>query len=205
MKELIRKIISFVLLIYPYNIHKKVLKKKNFIYTCWLLNEFKKVGIGTRFEYPLYTRGGKNIQIGNNCFFFRSCEINAWHEYKGYKYSPQIIIGNNCQFGPGTHITCCNNIIIKDGILTGANVIISDNNHGLLSKDDLEIEPRMRELSSKGEIIIEENVWIGDKVSILSGVHIGQHSIIAANSVVTHDVPACTIVAGVPAKIIRRL
>ena len=60
-------------------------------------------------------------------------------------------------------------------------------------------------LYRKGPVVIEDNVWIGEKASIMPGVHIGKGAIIAANSVVTHDVPAYAVVAGVPAKIVKQL
>lgn len=62
-------------------------------------------------------------------------------------------------------------------------------------------------LISRGEkyITIGDNVWIGSKVTICPNVHIGNGAIIAANSVVTHDVPAFSMVAGVPAKIVKQL
>lgn len=57
---------------------------------------------------------------------------------------------------------------------------------------------------SKGNIIVEDDVWIGKRAIILSGVHIGQGSIIAAGAVVTKDIPPYSIVAGVPAKVIKK-
>ena len=60
------------------------------------------------------------------------------------------------------------------------------------------------EAISKGDIIIEDDVWIGYRSTILSGVHIGQGAVIAAGSVVTKDVPPYTVVAGVPAKNIKK-
>ena len=60
-------------------------------------------------------------------------------------------------------------------------------------------------MSSKGGIVIGDNVWIGDKCTILSGVSIGDGCIIAANSVVTQNVPSYSVVAGVPARIIKQL
>ena len=59
------------------------------------------------------------------------------------------------------------------------------------------------EAFSKGDIIIDDDVWIGYGAIIMSGVHIGQGAIIAAGSVVTKNVPAYAIVGGVPAKIIK--
>ncbi len=56
---------------------------------------------------------------------------------------------------------------------------------------------------SKGDIVVENDVWIGFRATILSGVHIGQGAVIAAGAVVTEDVPPYAIVGGVPAKIIK--
>ena len=62
-----------------------------------------------------------------------------------------------------------------------------------------------REAGSKGDIVVKDDVWIGDGAIICSGVTIGQGAIVAAGAVVTKDVPDNTIVAGVPAKEIRKL
>ena len=61
----------------------------------------------------------------------------------------------------------------------------------------------MRPVVSKGSVIIGNNVWIGDKATILPNVTIGDGAVIAANSVVTKDVPAYSVVAGNPAKVIK--
>lgn len=65
--------------------------------------------------------------------------------------------------------------------------------------EEAEIAPGKRKLKSKGEITIGNNVWIGDKVPIFGGVSIGDNVIVAASSVVTHDVPSNSMVAGSPA------
>lgn len=67
------------------------------------------------------------------------------------------------------------------------------------------IPPKNRIIVSKGPVIIEDNVWIGDKATILPNVRIGFGSIIAANSVVTRDIPPFSIVAGAPARVVKRL
>jgi acetyltransferase-like isoleucine patch superfamily enzyme len=54
-------------------------------------------------------------------------------------------------------------------------------------------------------IVIEDNVWLGANVVVMPGVTIGKHSVVAAGSVVTKDVPPDTIVAGVPAKVVKKL
>ena len=62
---------------------------------------------------------------------------------------------------------------------------------------------KLNEALSKGNIVIDDDVWIGQNSIILSGVHIGQGAVVAAGAVVTKDVPPYTVVAGVPAKIIK--
>ena len=57
--------------------------------------------------------------------------------------------------------------------------------------------------TSKGDIVLEDDVWIGYRATVLSGVRIGQGAVVAAGSVVTQDVPAYAIVGGVPAKVLR--
>lgn len=83
--------------------------------------------------------------------------------------------------------------------------MLNDNSHGDFVSKDLRLRPNLRPLCSKGPIIIEENVWIGEMVCILGGVHIGKAAVIAAGAVVTKDVPAYTLVGGVPAREIKRL
>lgn len=89
-------------------------------------------------------------------------------------------------------------------MLTGKWVTIVDNDHGLTDRTTLDQPPLERELVSKGEIKIGDNVWIGDKATILSGVTIGENSVIAANSVVTRDVPSYCVAAGNPCRVVKR-
>lgn len=205
MKNFIRRILSILYMVYPYNLHQAIIKKQNFLYTCWVSNAFSSVGRGTRFIYKIYTRGGHNISIGDNCIFHRGTIIDAWDDYHGVKYNPSIQIGDHCSFGAYTQLTACNGIKIGDNLLTGAYVIISDNNHGQFSEDELKCDPRERRLHSKGEVVIGNNVWLGDKVAVLSGVHIGDGVVVAANAVVTKDIPPYSLAAGVPAKVIKQL
>ncbi len=95
---------------------------------------------------------------------------------------------------------------IGDYLLTGPNVLITDNSHGYnQTAEELSIAPNQRPLYSKREVHIGNNVWIGQNACILPGVTIGDGVIIAANSVVTHDIPAYSIAAGSPAKVIKHI
>ena len=89
-------------------------------------------------------------------------------------------------------------------MLTGKWVSITDNSHGEPDKDTLGMRPQQRPITSKGPVVIGNNVWIGDKATILPGVTIGDGAVIAANAVVTKDVPAYSVVGGNPAKVIKQ-
>lgn len=147
--------------------------------------------------------GSECMTIGEHTGFGDELYLTAWTDFKGQNLNPKIIIGKNCSFGAYNHITAIDKIVIGDGCLTGKWVTISDNNHGTTDYEDLQKEPLERNLHSKGPVIIGRNVWIGDKVTILSGVEIGDGVVIAANSVVTKSIPSYSVVAGIPAKIIK--
>lgn len=149
--------------------------------------------------------GAKYISIGKNTTIHKGAIITAWDKYGDQKFTPSIKIGNNCNIGEYSHITACKEIVIGNNVLTGRRIYISDNAHGNSSKEEIDIPPIERPLHVKGSVIIEDNVWIGERVCILSGVHIGKGAIIAANAVVTHNVPPACIVGGVPAKIIKKI
>ena len=149
--------------------------------------------------------GANYIRIGNHCSFCKGLVLTAWDKYQGGVFCPQITIGDDCHFGMYNNITCINKIKIGPGLLTGKWVTITDNSHGNNSPEEVLVSPVSRELYSKGEVIIGKNVWIGDKATILPNVKVGDGAVIAANAVVTKNVPPYTIVAGVPAKVIKQI
>ena len=125
-----------------------------------------------------------------------------------FRFNPEIKIDEGTTIGEYAHITSTNKIIISKNVMIGKFVTISDNSHGntaRISHLELTKNPKDRKLYSKGPILINDNVWIGDKVSILPNVTIGESSIIGANSVVTKNVPPFSVYAGNPAKKIKDL
>lgn len=143
---------------------------------------------------------GQYISFGERCSIQEHCVIET---IPGTRCNPELIIGNAMSLGQYSHITCANKITIGDNLLTGRFVLITDNAHGQSELEDMKLSPMNRKIYSKGEIKIGNNVWIGDKVSIMAGVTIGDGAIIAANSVVTHEVPPYSVAGGIPAKIIK--
>lgn len=152
------------------------------------------------------------ITIGQKTGFGDWIYLTAWDSYDciindkrtTQRLNPELSIGEECHFGAFNHITCINKIQIGNRLLTGKWVTITDNSHGTTDIDTLYIDPIKRPLYSKGPVIIGNDVWIGDKATILPNVTIGNGAVIAANAVVTKDVPAYCIAAGNPAKIIKK-
>lgn len=152
---------------------------------------------------PFYGRGLQYVSVGSNVSFARSTRIETYDSFEGKRHRPEIVIGNNVSLSPYCHIGAINKIVIGNNVLVGGSVLITDHSHGRITPEDLAIPPYKRKLYSKGPVIIEENVWIGEHAAIMPGVTIGKGAVIGANSVVTHDVPAYAVVGGNPGKIIK--
>lgn len=184
--------------------HLQLLKRR--LYVAWLSVEFKHIGYPVNWYPPVRTlRGGKYISIGDKVSIGKNVTLTAWDRYQEQRFTPEITIGNNSSIGDDSHITAINKIWIGNNVLTGKKILITDNSHGVSEYSLLSVAPSKRPLYSKGPVIIEDNVWIGEKSSVMPGVRIGYGSIIAANSVVTHDVPPYSVVAGIPAKVVKIL
>ena len=156
-------------------------------------------------RHPNQLKGMQYISVGKNTQFERGVILTAWKRENTSKNTPSITIGDNCNINEFNHITACRQITIGDNLLTGRYVYISDNSHGSSKYEELLLHPHKRPLHVKGPVVIGNNVWICEHACILSGVTIGDGAIIAANAVVTHDVPPYCIAAGIPAKVVKCL
>lgn len=172
----------------------------------WLYNlrvrhRFASFGQGSRIDpYPVLLTGEKYVSVGKDVVIGKQVQLTAWDHFGSQHFTPEIIIGDGCSIGTGAHISAVNRIVLGHNVLTGKNVLITDNAHGEADPNILDIAPLKRPLVSKGPVVIGDNVWIGEKASLLPGVTIGDGAIIAAGAVVTKDVPAGCIARGVPAK-----
>jgi lipopolysaccharide O-acetyltransferase len=138
--------------------------------------------------------GIDSIRIGQDFISGRG----LWLETIG---DGQLIIGDNVNVSDWVHIGALSSVTIGNGCLMGSKVLITDHSHGTVADIQLEapVRPAARPLYSKGPVVLEENVWLGDSVVVLPGVRIGRNAIVGANSVVTHNIPDNTVWAGVPA------
>lgn len=112
-------------------------------------------------------------------------------------FGKNITIGKDVFINSGCHFQDQGGITIGDGSLIGHNVVLATINHDLYPENDRK--------NHYAPIKIGAHVWIGSNATILPGVSIGDWAVVAAGAVVTRNVPALTVVGGVPAKVLKRI
>jgi len=180
----------------------------------WMINKIRGIIFSIILNAPrinigkdCYIRGINYIKFGSNIFIFKGLWLEAINNYRGQVFVPRISIGNRVAFSNGVHISCINSIEIGDDVLFGSHVYISDHNHGSysgISQSMPSESPADRQLSPGGPVVIEGNVWIGNNVVILGPAKIGFGAILAANSIVSGDIPGSTIMGGIPARPLKQ-
>ncbi|WP_057915310.1 sugar O-acetyltransferase [Peribacillus muralis] len=131
---------------------------------------------------------------------FHSVGENAWIESPfNCDYGYNITVGDNFYTNTNCTILDCAKVTIGNNVWIGPNVSLYTPNHAI---DAIE---RIAGYERTLPINISDNVWIGGSVTIVPGVTIGDNSIIGAGSVVTKNIPANVIAAGVPCKVIRSI
>ncbi|MEI2393118.1 DapH/DapD/GlmU-related protein [Priestia megaterium] len=154
---------------------------------------------------PFYLRGRCYLSYGEGFTTGYNCRIEMFDFNK--KNDKKIIIGQNTKIGDYVHIAAGEKVIIGDNCLFASKIYISDISHGVYDGSQQQdsnpmLPPDKRELTTN-PVIIGNNVWLGENVSVLPGVKIGNGCVIGANSVVTKSIKDNTIAVGVPAKAIK--
>ncbi len=143
-----------------------------------------------------------NVKIGQRGFraFCAKLMLNKCGKKvnieKGAVFSTKVELGDSSGIGINAQIG--GKCIIGNNVMMGPQCIVYTKNHKF---DDTEIPMIKQGFQEEKAVVIGDDVWIGGRVIILPGVHIGSHSIIGAGSVVTKDVPEFAIVAGNPATV----
>jgi acetyltransferase-like isoleucine patch superfamily enzyme len=148
------------------------------------------------------------VKVGSDCFLATTASItgspgqalqmgHSGFVAAGAYLTGSVVLGNNCSINP--YATIRGNFRCGDGVRIGAYTCIVGFNHGF---ERLDIPIYQQPCSSKG-IVLGDDIWVGAQVTIVDGIKVGSHSILAGGAVITHDVPDYAIVGGNPAKIIR--
>lgn len=154
----------------------------------------------------------RRITFRLNSAYHTSGEVRAaLSELFGYKVPDTFRVfppfytdfGKNIHVGEGVFINACchfqdhGGVTLGDGCQIGHNVVFATLNHGLAPEERVSTIP--------APIVLGKNVWVGSNATILQGVSIGDNAVVGAGAVVTKDVPANTVVGGVPAKFIKSI
>lgn len=140
----------------------------------------------------------RGVVFGNRCTVGRFATIRPTNVMVN-EAGEGLKIGDNSNIGPYSWIGCSGHIEIGNNVMMGPRVNLLAENHNF-DRTDI---PMKEQGVTRGAIIIEDDCWLGANCSVLSNVRIGRGSIIATGAVVTKDVPPYSIVAGVPAKVIK--
>ena len=195
---------------------------KNLRQDCWLLclkhyflraklSVFSKVVFG-RWDIRVFPdarlAGVKHMQIGDGFVAGRGLWLEAVKDYRpaGQVFTPKLIIGDRVSVGEYVHIGCNNSVVIGNDVLMGSKIYITDHNHGVYrgeNADSPELPPAKRCLTEGEHVEICDRCWIGEFVTILPGITIGEGCIIGSHSTVTHNIPANSIAVGSPARVVK--
>jgi acetyltransferase-like isoleucine patch superfamily enzyme len=135
--------------------------------------------------------GEKGVQIGDQVIISRNCVIQGKTGY--------VHLGRKTDIGCNTMITSASGVSIGTHGLIGGNCYIGG---GRYYTERLDIPMMEQGVYSQGEVIIEDDVWIGAGAVVLDGIHIGKGCIIGAGAVVTKDLPDYAVALGIPARIV---
>jgi acetyltransferase-like isoleucine patch superfamily enzyme len=175
------------------------------LYTFFIKGKFRSFGKNSIVKPVLNSANEKYISIGDNVDIGAFCRITVSKEFGDHQVKSEnkarIKIGDNVSIGNNSFLSANNSLEIGNNCIISAYAFITDHDHGF---GDIEKNLSQQPLSEGGSVKIGDNVFLGVKSSVLKNVTIGERAVIAANAVVTKNVPAFSVVAGNPARIIKK-
>ncbi len=157
--------------------------------SAFMRRRLKKCGKKIRFKLNTFVLGHENIVLGDNLNLMNFVCLYANDD--GY-----LEIGKNCSLNNNAQLDAAGGrLIIGDDVMIAPNVVIRSANHSMSKDVPMRFQPHVY-----GEIIIEDDVWIGANSVIVSGVVLAKGTIVGAGAVVTKSTEPYSIVGGVPAR-----
>lgn len=167
----------------------------------WYNSFFGRIGPKSYIKKPQNIQHPSDIFIGAAVRIEKNATLYAVHSYGNTTYQGRVQIGDRTFLNNNAKLISAFNITIGNDVAFGHNVFVSDFDHEyeLIGVSRLDTP-----LRSKGKVIIGDRCWIGTNACITSGVVLGHDCVVGANSVVTSSFPPYTVIAGIPARAIKR-
>lgn len=168
------------------------------LYTWFIRHCFYAWGRGSRIRSPSRIDSAFAIHVGKNVMICEHAWLNAKRRVDDSK--PALIIQDGVYIGRFVQINAWQEVIIEENALIADRVFISDVDHTYGDRQKPIIQ---QPATFRGPVIIGRGSWLGIGTVILAGTRIGRNAVVAANAVVTEDVPDFAVVGGIPAKILK--
>lgn len=160
------------------------------------------VGSRLRIERIPYMRGKGRIVVGSNACISGKINIRFANRKDGEKL-PELVVGDNVFIGNNCAFIITERISIGSNCLIGMDTRMQDSDGHILDPVRRHAGEKCNGRETICPVIIEDDVWIAPRSTILKGVRIGRNAVVGVGSVVTKDVPLGTLVAGNPARVIK--
>ncbi len=142
------------------------------------------------------------VRLGKDVYIDRNAQISLIGRLANVGSDNEIIIGDGTKIGRNFICVSCKKIRIGKNCEISHNVSVYDHEHNVYNR---KIPPTKSGFTKIREVIIEDDCFIGAHSFILKGVHLSKHCVVGANSVVTKSFPAYSIIAGSPARLIKKI
>ena len=163
-------------------------------------HRFAAFGAGSILDRPRWLRGHHKVEIGANVIILSgawiAAELGSWDQP-----GPAITIGDDVAINTGVTITAAENVVIEDGVLMAANVLVIDCDHTM---DGPHLNPAYNPLKT-APVRVGRGTWIGQGAAVLRGAQIGERCVIGANSVVRGEIPPYSVAVGAPARVVSEV
>lgn len=161
-----------------------------------LRSSFASFGARSRISLPAQLEGTDRIAIGSRVYLGPGCWLLA------HRPAGQLEIGDGTSIAGYCVLSAAVSVRVGCNVLFARNVYVADHRHGF---EQAYVPVLDQPLADLRAVTVEDGAWLGQNVVILPGVTVGRNAVVGANSLVRDDVPPRCVVAGAPARVVRRL